>query len=284
MTEEIRIDRTSKSILGMPVYSIKEGIPLGTIKQILIDGKTNRVQGFIVEKRRFSREERILPFPAVTGFGEDTITVERQSLLERKGMNQQFLKAIRSPLPIVGARVFTAGGKTLGKVEEYRFSTVDGGITGLEIAGDGFFKVRSLVDGETIIAIAPHTIMLKDTAIDSATALENSFIAGVENAAAIMREKAADLKNNASEAGKKLSANLNEAVSRLRQRSEEGDQELEAELLGKDAEHLITVDEEEPISDETVPQPEILTVDNLDQQEKIVDPSKKEKESETASE
>ena len=222
MTEELQIDRTSKSILGMPVYSIKEGIPLGIIKQILIDGKTNRVQGFIVEKRRFSREERVLPFPAITGFGEDTITVERQGLLERKGINQQFLKAIRFPLPIVGARVFTAGGKTLGKVEEYRFSTIDGGITGLEIAGDGFFKVRSLVDGATIIAIAPRTIMLKDAAITSAIALENSFLAGVESAAAIVREKAVDLKNNASEAGKKLSANFNEAVSKLRQRSEEG--------------------------------------------------------------
>ena len=277
MTEELQIDRTSKSILGMPVYSIKEGIPLGIIKQILIDGKTNRVQGFIVEKRRFSREERVLPFPAITGFGEDTITVERQGLLERKGINQQFLKAIRFPLPIVGARVFTAGGKTLGKVEEYRFSTIDGGITGLEIAGDGFFKVRSLVDGATIIAIAPRTIMLKDAAITSAIALENSFLAGVESAAAIVREKAVDLKNNASEAGKKLSANFNEAVSKLRQRSEEGDRELEQELLKQDSSEWDTNSHhEDSIANKPEPQAEQEDGDVRKTQEKPMQPDQEE--------
>lgn len=231
MTEELRADRTSKSIIGMPVYSIQEGTPLGMIKQILVDNKNKCVQGFIVEKRRFSKEERILPFPAVSGFGEDTLTVERQNFLERKGTNQQFQRAIRSPLAIIGARVFTAGGKTLGKVEEYRFAVEDGSISGLEIAGDGFFKVRSLVDGGCIIAIAPRTIMLKDEAIETAVALENSFMAGIETAAAAVLEKASGIKSNASEAGRKISANFNEAMSRLKQRSEEGDREL-AETLG----------------------------------------------------
>lgn len=221
MTEETRADRTSRSILGMPVYSIQEGQPLGNIKQILVDGKSNRVQGFIVEKRRFSREERFLPFAAVSGFGEDTLTVEKQGLLERKGANQQNLRAIRSSLPIIGARVFTAGGKTLGKVEEYRFSTETGAISGLEMTGDGFFPVHSLVDGSCIIAIAPRTIMLKDEAIDSAIPLDSGFLAGMENAAAAVRERATDLKNNASEAGRRLSANFNEAKERLMQRSEE---------------------------------------------------------------
>ncbi|MBQ6807935.1 MAG: PRC-barrel domain-containing protein [Firmicutes bacterium] len=235
MTEEKEKDRTSKSMIGMPLYSIQEGIPLGLIKQILISGKNKAVEGFLVEKRRFSREEKILPFPAVSGFGEDTLTVERQTLLERKGQNQQFLQAIRSPLPIIGARVFTAGGKTLGKVEEYRFSVEDGRISGLEIAGDGFFRVRSLVDGSCIIAIAPRTIMLKDEALETAVALENSFVLGMETAAAAVLEKASDIKSNASEAGRKLSANFNEAMGRLKLRSEEGDREL-AEALGLEVE------------------------------------------------
>lgn len=242
MTEETRDDRASKSIIGMPVYSIQEGMALGFIKQILIEGKVGSVIGFILEKRRFSREERILPFSAVSGFGEDTITVERQNLLERKGANPQFMRAIRSPLPIIGSRVFTAGGKTLGRVEEYRFSPENGAISGLEIAGDGLFRVRSLVDGQHIIAIAPRTIMLKDAAIDSAISLENSFMTGMENAAATVRERAADLRNNASQAGRKLSASFNETMSRLRQQSAEGDRELDDDLTKKEAAQKSTQD------------------------------------------
>ncbi|MDO4732173.1 MAG: PRC-barrel domain-containing protein, partial [Bacillota bacterium] len=83
MTERLAESRTSKSIIGMPLYSIREGLALGLIRQVLLDGKNRCVQGFLVEKRRFSREDRILPFSAVSSFGQDGLMVERQSQLER---------------------------------------------------------------------------------------------------------------------------------------------------------------------------------------------------------
>lgn len=215
MEEKTRQERTSKSVIGMPVLSIAEGQPLGQIKQILIDVKNKAVQGFLLERRRFSRDERILPFSAVTGFGEDTITIEKYSLLERKGQSHQFVRALRQPLPLIGARVFTAGGRTLGKVEEYRFSLENGTITGLEIAGDGLFKARTLVDGDFIIAVAAHTVMIKDQAIEAAQPLENTFLTNVENAADTMREAASSLKDNAVVAGKRIAENFNDAVDKL---------------------------------------------------------------------
>ena len=226
MCEEVQTQRSSREMLGMPVYSISEGLLLGNIKRLLISGKECRVQGFVVEKKRFSREERVLPFEAISGFGEDTVTVERQSLLERKGQSQQYLKALRAPLPILGAKVFTAGGRTLGKVEEYRFSTETGVISGLEIAGEGFFRERALLDGASVIAIAPRTIMVKDAAIETARSLES----GLQNAAAKIRERAADIKTNASEAGRRLSATFNDTMSKMRQHMLEDAPPLENDL------------------------------------------------------
>jgi len=225
MEENVRQERTSKSMIGMPVLSIAEGQPLGQIKQILIDVKNKAVQAFVLERRRFSRDERILPFAAISGFGEDTITIEKYSLLERKGQSYQYVRALRQPLPLIGARVFTAGGRTLGKVEEYRFSLKDGSITGLEIAGDGLFKNRTLVDGQYIIAVAAHTVMIKDQAIEAAVALENPFLTNMESAADTMREAATVIKDNAVVAGKRLAENFNEAVDKLWGR--EGEQEEE---------------------------------------------------------
>ena len=57
MCEKVQTQRSSREMLGMPVYSISEGLLLGDIKRLLISGKDHRVQGFVVEKKRFSREE-----------------------------------------------------------------------------------------------------------------------------------------------------------------------------------------------------------------------------------
>ena len=183
-------ERTSHSIVGMPVLSINEGLPLGQIRQIIIDARTFQAIGFLVERHRFSRDERILPFAAVSGFGADTITVPRLAVLERKGNSQQYLRPLREAIPLLGERVFTAGGRTLGKVEEYRFRTDDGKICGLEIAGDGLFRSRSLIDGKYIIAISRQTVMVHDQAAEQAVTLENSLKNGMENAAGIVRSGA----------------------------------------------------------------------------------------------
>ena len=185
MNDSYTDTRTSKEIIGMPVYSITEGLPLGLIKNILIDAKNLLIQGFLVEKKKHSRDEKILPFAAVSSFGEDTITIEKQNLLERKGASHQYVRAFQRPMHLIGTRIFTSGGHTLGKVEEYRFSVTDGKISGLELSEDSYFKARALIDGRFIIAIAPLTIMVREDAIDSAilidTVIQESAEDSLEN-------------------------------------------------------------------------------------------------------
>jgi uncharacterized protein YrrD len=217
-------ERASRAVLGLPVISIQESLMLGYIKQILIDGQDRLVQAFVVERRRLGKEDRVLPFAAVSGFGEDSITIDKMTLLERKGLSHQYVRALRRPLPILGARVFTDSGKTLGKVEEYRFSILDGKISGLEVAGSGLFKDRSLLHGQYVIAISPQTVMVKDAAIANAVTVENPFLSNMESAAETVKEKATDLSNSAREATKKFSASFNGTMNRLRNRedNEEG--------------------------------------------------------------
>lgn len=151
MAEKQSRDIESRKIIAMPVYSCKEGLYLGNIKTLLVDIKNTIVQEFVIERRRLSKDERILPFAAVHSFGEDGITIDSAAQLERRGQSSQFIRAQRHPVAIIGSRVFTTAGRTLGKIEEYRFDSETGDISGLEISPDGFFKVRSLVKGEHII-------------------------------------------------------------------------------------------------------------------------------------
>ena len=181
-------ERARSDVLGQPVLSIKEGLLLGRIRQILFDSTVNQVHGFIVERFRGGKDDRILPFSAISSFGEDGIMVESQTLLERRGTSHQYTRSLRHPLPIIGARVFTASGRTLGKVEEYLFSTQDGSITGLEISG-GLFRGKMLAPGKYIIAISPQTIMMKDAAIDEAIEVDTSLRFHVSEGLDAMKER-----------------------------------------------------------------------------------------------
>ncbi len=205
---------SGKKLLGMPVYSIKEGLNLGQIKSLLLDPKEQCVAALIVERRRFNREERVLPFSAIDGIGEDAVTIEKAALLERKGTNSQYLKALKHPIYLIGAKAFTIGGKTLGKVEEYRLRQQDGIISALVLNAPGIFKESIVVDRQEIITIAPHTVMLRDTAITNAIVVNNPLLTSMENAAELVKDKAVNLKNTTLETTKKLSANLEDRMNK----------------------------------------------------------------------
>lgn len=229
MSEKVVRDISTKKIIGMPVYSCNEGLYLGNIRQLLVDAKACAIQGFVLERRRMGKDERILPFEAVYNFGEDGVTVETVNSIERRGQSSKFIRALRHPVTIIGSRVFTTGGRTLGKIEEYRFNSATGQISGLEIAPDGFFKVRSLVNGKHIIAIAGRTVMLKDEATDDALEIENTFLSNMGNAAETVKEKASEFMSSTADMTKRLSANIGEKMEKMKKRDEDFNNGVEIE-------------------------------------------------------
>ena len=230
MTEQrMEADRARGDVLGMTVISISEGMELGQVKQILI-GPSYRVEGFVVARRR-SREERVLPFAAVSSFGEDRITVERQTVLEHGNAPARYGRQPRRPLPLIGARVFTAGGRVLGKVEEYHFSVEDGSLTALELSG-GFFREKTLLPGRCIIAVSPQTVMLKDEALDQALPVENPLRAGVAAAMGSVSEAAGSLAEGTRDGAKRLASGLSRLWDKDKQPPEEvAEEAVEAEPL-----------------------------------------------------
>ena len=184
--------KPSKKLMGMAVYSVQEGQNLGQVKNLVIDAKEKRLLAMVVEKKRLTREDKLLPFAAVKSVGDDVVTVERGQALERRGMDASVMRALRRPVQPLGARCFTAGGKTAGKVEEYYFDVGDGSIAQLEISGVGLLTGKLLVDGRHIIALAPHTIMLDDEALLSSRPQENGLLSSME----LARDKAANTARN----------------------------------------------------------------------------------------
>lgn len=197
-------ERGRSEVLGMKVISISEGLELGQVKQVVITAD-HMVAGFVVSRRR-GHEERLLPLKAVSSFGEDRITVERQTALERSNSFAREGRR-RGPLSLVGSRVFTAGGRVLGKVEEYYFSTGDGRLTALEISG-GPMKERLRLPGRFIIAISPQTVMIKDEALSEAKPVDGTLRAGLSAAVDTVSGAVNTLAGSTRQGAKKLTAGL----------------------------------------------------------------------------
>jgi len=161
--DEKRI-HAARELLGMPILSIKDGMPVTSVRGILLDGENKCAAALICDKKRYVKDERLLPFAAIQSLGEDAITVPQLSAIERSGSSAEWNKLLRRQVQLHGARVFTEGGRTLGQVEEYWLDAA-GVIVKLELSGGKLFSEHFCCEGRHIIAIAPHTLMLRDEAI-----------------------------------------------------------------------------------------------------------------------
>ncbi|MGI6361812.1 MAG: PRC-barrel domain-containing protein [Bacillota bacterium] len=208
------MEKHSKKILAMPVYSIQEGQNMGLVKNIIIDAKEKKVVALLLEKRRMGKEERLIPFINIKSIGDSAIIIDRAINAERKNNLPPLTRYLRNPIHIIGSKVFTTNGNTLGRVEEYLFDDKTGKITALEISGglDNLFKGHISLEGQYIITIAPSTIMVDEEVINyleypeinPRQAMGKAVGTAVNNA----REKAGSVITGTIKASKKISRSL----------------------------------------------------------------------------
>ncbi len=218
---------SAKHTLYMPVYTIQEGLHIGNVKMIVIDPKEKSVIALITERRKMSREEKIIPIQSVTSIGEDAITIDKLAYAEKRTNNMEkpnlakIMLQLRQPIHIMGSRIFTIGGKTLGRVEDFSFDPQGGLITSLEVSDGSLLKEKLAIEGDYIITIAPNTIMLSDGALSTMKTVENNLLSTMGMA----KNKA----NSAFEAAGKFSKNIGKSINRTEKQAEEKNEQDEAE-------------------------------------------------------
>ena len=165
------MEKASRKIVSMPVYSINEGHYLGHVKSLVIDAEEKKLIALLVEQRLWGKDEKIVPFTKVQGIGEDVITIDKTLSLERSTNIPRILENLRRPIPVIGIKVMTDRGKTLGKIEEYYINTDNGEIVTLEISGS-FFRNRLTLGRKNIITIAEAAIIVATQALSEMDEVE----------------------------------------------------------------------------------------------------------------
>jgi uncharacterized protein YrrD len=159
----------SRKVLSLPIFSLQEGQRVGHVRSLVINAKTKSIAALVVDPQGFFQDQRIIPFSRVSSIGEDAITVSSGSQAEKAGNLPNIIEMIKERIMIVGLRVVTDMGKTLGVVEEYYIDTETGDITELEISGgriEGFFSGRVRMHAEDIMTFGKDAVVVRHDSLE----------------------------------------------------------------------------------------------------------------------
>lgn len=154
--------KPSRKFLSLPIVSLSEGQHIGYVKSLVIDARTKSLAALVVDLKGFFKDQRIIPYSKVISVGEDAITIDKGAYVEKSASLPEILGLIKEKLSIIGTRVITQNGKTLGVAEEYYIDPETGRITQIQISGgklEGLLNGKALLQAEYISTIGQDVIV-----------------------------------------------------------------------------------------------------------------------------
>ncbi|MHB8126040.1 MAG: PRC-barrel domain-containing protein [Desulfitobacteriaceae bacterium] len=154
--------KASRKFLSLPIISLQEGQHIGYVKSLIFNPATKSLAAIVVDPKGLFKDQRIIPYNKVVSVGEDAITIDKGAHVEKSTNIPEILDLLKEKLNIIGTKVVTESGKTLGVAEEYYINPENGKMTHVEITGgkvDGLFNGKAQLKAENLITIG-HDIIV----------------------------------------------------------------------------------------------------------------------------
>jgi len=154
--------KPSRKYLSLPIISLQEGQQIGHVKSLILDAATKSLAAIVVDTKGFFKDQRIIPYSRVVSVGEDAITIDKESHVEKTSSLPGLLDLVKEKLTIIGTKMVTETGKTLGIADEYYVDPESGKITQIEISGgkiEGFLSGKAWISAEYIMTIGHDVII-----------------------------------------------------------------------------------------------------------------------------
>lgn len=159
----------SKQLLK-PVMSITEGIELGTVSDIIIDGENKKVIALgITKDKLFYKALCVIPFEKISSINEDNILVmSSKDIISYKDFNLDLEKILQDRINILNT-ICLSGSKKCGTVTEY---TIDeqGNILNCKIIYEKTVNVKDInifAKDYTIMKNTDNTEVISTKKIDN---------------------------------------------------------------------------------------------------------------------
>lgn len=112
--------RRARSVIGLPIISLAEGLRVGRVQDLIFDPAARSVAALLVREASWHREAELVPIAKVRSFGRDAITIYDLSGLIAARANRQLYDLYASTVKLEGLLVMTEGGSYLGIIEDIR--------------------------------------------------------------------------------------------------------------------------------------------------------------------
>jgi uncharacterized protein YrrD len=166
--------RKTRDVIGLPVIVSETGKQIGTVRDLLFDGRQN-LRGVLLERDGWVRRGRFIAVENIAAFGSDAVMIHSEEAVSPLGDEQRkWVGLLSGERKLRGRPVIMANGRELGWVEDVYFREELGTLIGYELS-DGFLAdVRNgrkvlrpgtmhLTWGEDVIIAPDDDISLQDT-------------------------------------------------------------------------------------------------------------------------
>ncbi|MDP4125426.1 MAG: PRC-barrel domain-containing protein [Bacillota bacterium] len=170
--------KPSRKYLSLPIISLKEGQQIGYVKNIILDATTKSLAAIVVDPKGFFKDQRIIPYSKVISVGDDAITIDKESHVEKASNLPELFDLVKEKLTIIGTKMVTETGKTLGTADEYYVDPQTGKITHIEISGgklEGFLSGKALISADYITTIGHDVIVTQKGSENTLTVAEKGL-------------------------------------------------------------------------------------------------------------
>jgi uncharacterized protein YrrD len=134
-------------VLGLPVITAKDGMKIGTLKDIVFSSDNKGIIAFILEKDSHIIKGNIILLEHVRSLGNDALIIDDSCCLLdyrkfKKGSN------INKEVKLRGLKIYTHSGEDIGVVQDVFFDYRTGKVEGVQVS-DGW--VQDILMGRNIL-------------------------------------------------------------------------------------------------------------------------------------
>lgn len=201
--------RKSKHLLNLPVFSLEEGQQIGRVKGLVVDPAGKAVAALIIEEKGWFKEQKFIPFSRVHSVGENAVTIERSSIIQKVATMPDMVKLAKNKIDITGTRIILENGSILGQVDEYFVDLQNGNIVGLELSTgilNSVMEGKVFLDSGFIRTLGKQVTVCTDDSLNNIIKIEG----GIQETMRTVRSKA----THAWSSGLNKSRELGSAINR----------------------------------------------------------------------
>ncbi len=205
--------RKSRKFISMSVISLEDGQQIGQVRGLVINPATKSVSALLVDQKKWFKEQKIIPFLKIRSIGDDAITIEKNSNIQRPANLPEMVSLLKEKVDLVGAKVIAENGTTLGFVDDYYIETSSGQIVNLEISGnfiDSLLKGKAHLSMEHIRTIGRKVLVAAEGAENYLEPLEG----GIQETLRSLKETSAQLLETTWEKTVDLSKNISRKLEK----------------------------------------------------------------------